>query len=355
MSREKNDKTDVSKLLHILNEMSFNIDDIELDLNSRDLEALDLSEASSQKIKDFSSGVGNFKDMVAELQAKLEEANVKVIVEKEYSSKLQGAIGSLEGEVSSLRDEEAKMSAHIEDLHSKLSDLNSSIIQREIDKENLDNLINQKEDEIVEKNKHIIEMKTKMDKLTSEISNKENQIQEQNQKLENLQKEKDEMDKDIELKGQLIEKQVHQLNDLSNEIKELTKNITEKEGLIKSQTEELRCLDEKVEDMSNIMMVKEDLIQKQGEMLEETASKLVNYEDKEKRTQMEFSNEERFIVDKLQEKADKTLNYKILQSLCEEKFEGVRLILKKLKEKGVVDYEGEIPMFNSNIRLIMLI
>ena len=72
MSREKNDKTDVSKLLHILNEMSFNIDDIELDLNSRDLEALDLSEASSQKIKDFSSGVGNFKYMVAELQAKLE-------------------------------------------------------------------------------------------------------------------------------------------------------------------------------------------------------------------------------------------------------------------------------------------
>ena len=57
----------------------------------------------------------------------------------------------------------------------------------------------------------------------------------------------------------------------------------------------------------------------------------------------------------VEEKADKTLGYKELQSLCEEKFGGVRLILKKLKEKGVVAYEGEIPNFNSIIRLIMIL
>ena len=46
------------------------------------------------------------------------------------------------------------------------------------------------------------------------------------------------------------------------------------------------------------------------------------------------------------------LNYKALQEYCAEEFEGVRLILKKLKEKGVVDYEGVIPGFSAEITLI---
>ncbi len=66
---------------------------------------------------------------------------------------------------------------------------------------------------------------------------------------------------------------------------------------------------------------------------------------------MELSHEEKFIVEKLKENEGK-LKYKELQTLCEEEFEGVRLILKKLKEKGIVDYEGMIPEFSAEIELI---
>jgi len=65
----------------------------------------------------------------------------------------------------------------------------------------------------------------------------------------------------------------------------------------------------------------------------------------------EFSYEEKFIVEKLKEKEGK-LKYRELQALCENQFEGVRLILKKLKEKGIVDYEGMIPGFSAEIELI---
>ena len=65
----------------------------------------------------------------------------------------------------------------------------------------------------------------------------------------------------------------------------------------------------------------------------------------------EITDEEKFIIEKLKEKGGK-LNYKELQILCEDQFEGVRLILKKLKEKGIVDYEGMIPSFSAEIELI---
>ena len=65
----------------------------------------------------------------------------------------------------------------------------------------------------------------------------------------------------------------------------------------------------------------------------------------------DLTEEEKFIVEKLKEKGGK-LNYKELQILCEDEFEGVRLILKKLKEKGIVDYEGMIPGFSAQIELI---
>ncbi|MFX1568229.1 MAG: hypothetical protein ACFFCV_07665 [Promethearchaeota archaeon] len=61
--------------------------------------------------------------------------------------------------------------------------------------------------------------------------------------------------------------------------------------------------------------------------------------------------EEQFIVKKLKEKGGK-VNYKELQILCENEFEGVRLVLKKLKQKGIVEYEGMIPGFSAEIELI---
>ncbi|MFX1419225.1 MAG: hypothetical protein ACFE9N_09930 [Promethearchaeota archaeon] len=64
----------------------------------------------------------------------------------------------------------------------------------------------------------------------------------------------------------------------------------------------------------------------------------------------ELTEDEQFIIEKLKEKEGK-MNYKELQVLCEDKFEGVRLILKKLKEKGFVDYEGMIPGFSAEIVL----
>ena len=65
----------------------------------------------------------------------------------------------------------------------------------------------------------------------------------------------------------------------------------------------------------------------------------------------ELTTEEKFIIEKLKEH-DGTLNYKELQTLCQEEFEGVRLILKKLKEKTIVDYEGMIPGFSAEITLL---
>ncbi|MHA2287401.1 MAG: hypothetical protein ACXABG_01315 [Promethearchaeota archaeon] len=64
----------------------------------------------------------------------------------------------------------------------------------------------------------------------------------------------------------------------------------------------------------------------------------------------DLSIEEKFIIKKLEEKGGK-LNYKELQTLCQEEFEGVRLILKKLKEKMIVNYEGIIPGYSAEIEL----
>jgi len=61
--------------------------------------------------------------------------------------------------------------------------------------------------------------------------------------------------------------------------------------------------------------------------------------------------EEKFIIKKLNEYSG-SLNYKELQDLCAEEFEGVRLILKKLKEKNLVEYQGILPGFSAQIRLI---
>ncbi len=65
----------------------------------------------------------------------------------------------------------------------------------------------------------------------------------------------------------------------------------------------------------------------------------------------DLTHEEKFIIDKLKDSGGK-LNYKELQNHCADEFEGVRLILKKLKGKGIVDYEGVIPGFSAEINLI---
>jgi len=65
----------------------------------------------------------------------------------------------------------------------------------------------------------------------------------------------------------------------------------------------------------------------------------------------ELSIEEEFIIKSLEENGG-TLNYKELQTLCQEEFEGVRLILKKMKEKMIVEYEGIIPGYSAEIELI---
>lgn len=65
----------------------------------------------------------------------------------------------------------------------------------------------------------------------------------------------------------------------------------------------------------------------------------------------ELSYEENFILEKLKEN-EGSLGYKKLQDMCANEFEGVRLVLKKLKEKELVDFEGMIPGFSAEIKLI---
>ena len=65
---------------------------------------------------------------------------------------------------------------------------------------------------------------------------------------------------------------------------------------------------------------------------------------------VELSIEEEFIIKKLEENGGR-LNYKDLQTLCQDEFEGVRLILKKLKNKQIVIYEGVIPGYSAEIKL----
>ncbi|MHA2295081.1 MAG: hypothetical protein ACXAEU_20170 [Candidatus Hodarchaeales archaeon] len=56
------------------------------------------------------------------------------------------------------------------------------------------------------------------------------------------------------------------------------------------------------------------------------------------------------IVGVLQENGGE-LDYKTLNETLADKFEGIRLRLKTMKEKGIVDFEGVVPSFNSKIRL----
>ena len=67
-----------------------------------------------------------------------------------------------------------------------------------------------------------------------------------------------------------------------------------------------------------------------------------------------LSVEEKFILNAIKESGEngKSIAYKKLQDICADEFEGVRLILKKLKGKNLVDFDGMIPGFSSVITLI---
>ncbi|WP_371805755.1 hypothetical protein [Candidatus Lokiarchaeum ossiferum] len=67
-----------------------------------------------------------------------------------------------------------------------------------------------------------------------------------------------------------------------------------------------------------------------------------------------LSKEEQFILQAIQEhgQSGKSIGYKELQNICADEFEGVRLILKKMKAKKIVDFEGMIPGFAAIITLL---
>jgi len=63
-----------------------------------------------------------------------------------------------------------------------------------------------------------------------------------------------------------------------------------------------------------------------------------------------LSEGEKFIFESLKNN-NGILSYKAIQELCKEKVGGVRLVLKKMKEKNIIDYEGEIPSLSAEIKL----
>ena len=65
---------------------------------------------------------------------------------------------------------------------------------------------------------------------------------------------------------------------------------------------------------------------------------------------MALSFEEDLVIKTLQEHRG-VMSYKQLNDILSEKFEGVRLILKRLKTEGLIDFEGIMPSFDSVIRL----
>jgi hypothetical protein len=46
------------------------------------------------------------------------------------------------------------------------------------------------------------------------------------------------------------------------------------------------------------------------------------------------------------------MGFKDLNEKCADKFEGCRIILKKLKEQGLVSFDGVVPAFGAKIKLV---
>ena len=67
----------------------------------------------------------------------------------------------------------------------------------------------------------------------------------------------------------------------------------------------------------------------------------------------DLSEEERFILNAIVDHGENgEIGYKQLQEICGDEFEGVRLILKKMKSKDLVSFEGMIPAYSAVIKKI---
>jgi hypothetical protein len=66
------------------------------------------------------------------------------------------------------------------------------------------------------------------------------------------------------------------------------------------------------------------------------------------------SKEEDFILKVLAKTKTGEMGFKELNEKCAEHFEGCRIILKKLKEQGLVAFEGAVPAFGAKIKLVRL-
>ena len=65
---------------------------------------------------------------------------------------------------------------------------------------------------------------------------------------------------------------------------------------------------------------------------------------------IDYESEYQEIIKVLEEHGGE-LDYKTLNETLADKFEGIRLRLKTMKEKGLVNFEGIVPSFSSIIRL----
>lgn len=65
---------------------------------------------------------------------------------------------------------------------------------------------------------------------------------------------------------------------------------------------------------------------------------------------IDYESEYKAIIEVLKEHGGK-IEYRNLNEILADQFEGIRLRLKTMKEKGLVDFEGVVPAFNSTIKL----
>jgi len=65
---------------------------------------------------------------------------------------------------------------------------------------------------------------------------------------------------------------------------------------------------------------------------------------------IDYEAEYREIIDVLKKNGGE-MAYRDLNEKLADRFEGIRLRLKTMKEKGLVDFDGVVPSFNSVIRI----
>ncbi len=66
---------------------------------------------------------------------------------------------------------------------------------------------------------------------------------------------------------------------------------------------------------------------------------------------IDYESEYKEIIKVLKEHKGE-IEYKTLNEILADKFEGIRLRLKTMKEKGLVEFEGIVPSFDCKIRLL---